>query len=173
MAKVHSAGVLLYKFSDSGELLLFLAHPGGPYWAKKDEFSWSIPKGLVEENENDYVAVAKREFKEEIGSEIEVELQELGAFKQPSGKVVHAWYGEQDINPDTVESNLFELEWPPKSGNTQSFPEIDRANWFNYPTAKKKILKGQLLIIDTLVDILGYNPEKDRESSGDGQFSLF
>lgn len=173
MAKVHSAGILLYKFHDSGELMFFLAHPGGPFWKNKDEKSWSIPKGVTEDDEQDYIEVAKREFREEIGVELSSPLESLGAFKQPSGKVIHAWAGRQNIDPSLVVSNTFEMEWPPKSGNLQSFPEIDRADWFNYPTAKIKILKGQLPILEALIEKIDYDPSGDSPISDDGQISMF
>lgn len=154
MAKLHSAGILLYKFSASNELLLFLVHPGGPYWANKDEGAWSIPKGVRQAADDGYLETARREFFEEIGTRVQTELTSLGAFRQSSAKVIHVYAGRQDIDTDTIVSNDFELEWPAKSGERQRFPEIDRAEWFDYATAQQKILAGQLPILRRLLEVL-------------------
>jgi predicted NUDIX family NTP pyrophosphohydrolase len=141
-----------------------LAHPGGPFWAQKDEGAWSIPKGIPEENEEPLEA-AKREFREETGHEIEGEFIDLGELKQPSRKIVHVWAVEKDFNADAIESNAFALEWPKNSGNVGEYPEIDRAQWFATDEAKAKILKGQAGFIARLIDIIGYVPPADPPTS--------
>ncbi len=133
----QSAGILLYRFS-SNTLELFLVHPGGPFYSKKDLGSWSIPKGEFEKDEESFEA-AKREFKEETGFSFSDEKKlELTPIKQKSGKRVYAWAVEGDIDPLQIKSNFFTLEWPPKSGKNQEFPEIDRAEWFSVQVAKEK-----------------------------------
>jgi predicted NUDIX family NTP pyrophosphohydrolase len=144
-----SAGILMYKRSGDG-LLLLLVHPGGPFWAKKDLGAWSIPKGEYDEGEDPFT-VAKREFAEELGAEPSGEFQELGELVQPSRKVITAWAVEGDFDPKNLKSNTFELEWPPKSGRKQSFPEVDRAEWFAPAEARRKILPGQAGFIDRLL----------------------
>src|SRR5262249_32211611 len=124
-----SAGVLMYRRL-KGAPEFFLVHPGGPFWAKKDDGAWTIPKGLIEEDE-DSEAAARREFAEETGTTLKGALTDLGAFRQPSGKIIHAWAIEGDIDASAVHSNDFELEWPPKSGKRARFPEVDRAAWFD------------------------------------------
>jgi predicted NUDIX family NTP pyrophosphohydrolase len=143
MAKI-SAGILLFRRRPDLEVLL--AHPGGPFWAKKDAGSWSIPKGLADEGE-DLLAAAKREFLEETGVTVEGEFLDLGAHKQPGGKTVVAWAHEGDFDPASLASNMFSLEWPPRSGRTAQFPEVDRAAWFSIDEALMKINKGQRPII--------------------------
>ena len=134
---------------------ILLVHPGGPFWAKKDLGAWSIPKGEYVEGE-DPLAVAKREFEEELGSAPPDGIYcPLGELKQPSGKIVTAFAIEGNFDPATVQSNLFELEWPPKSGRMQSFPEVDRAQWFTPAEARKKIQPGQAPFIETLLALLG------------------
>ena len=151
MAKKISAGLLLYR--RRGELEVFLVHPGGPFWAKKDAGAWSIPKGEIGEGEEPLQA-AKREFYEETGFPIAGEFRPLEPLKQSGGKIVHAWAIEADCDPSKLRSNLFSLEWPPKSGQTREFPEVDRAAWFTIPQAREKILKGQIGFIDQLISIL-------------------
>ena len=147
MAK-KSAGLLMYRCS--GELLeVLLGHPGGPFWAKKDLGSWSIPKGEYGEAE-EALAAAKREFEEETGFAVCEPFIFLGEIKQPSGKIVSAWAFEGNCDPSRLVSNTFELEWPPKSGKTATFPEIDRIAWFSAQEAKQRILKGQKDFIATL-----------------------
>jgi predicted NUDIX family NTP pyrophosphohydrolase len=146
--KTLSAGILLYR-RQKGEVNVFLVHPGGPFWAKKDEGAWSIPKGEYEAGE-DPLAVAKREFEEETGSEISGLLRPLTALKQPSGKIISAWAVEGDIDPTALTSNTFTLEWPPKSGKIREFPEVDRGDWFDLPTARMKLLAGQRGFLDQL-----------------------
>jgi len=147
----HSAGILLYRFRE--EILeVFLVHPGGPFWAKKDFSSWSIPKG--EFTDEDPLTAAKREFSEETGITIDGEFVYLGTLKQSSEKIVYAWAHEGDYNISSVKSNTFSMEWPPGSGKYQEFPEIDKAGWFSIDEARKKILKGQEGFIDELLKIL-------------------
>ncbi len=126
----------------SGHLEVLLVHPGGPFWAKKDEGSWSIPKGEFEENE-DPLTAAMRECEEETGFAVAGSPIPLEPLRQPSGKVVYAWAIKADLDPARLKSNTFSMEWPPKSGRQQEFPEIDRAEWFTIESAMQKILKGQ------------------------------
>jgi predicted NUDIX family NTP pyrophosphohydrolase len=159
MAVRRSAGILLFRRS-GGELELLLVHPGGPFWARKDDGAWSIPKGEYEDAE-DARAAALREFAEEIGSPLvpQEPLVELGTLRQPGGKFVTAWAAEGELDPATVASNTFELEWPPRSGKLQQFPEVDRAEWFAVPQAQVKILRGQAAFIDALVKALADAPD--------------
>jgi predicted NUDIX family NTP pyrophosphohydrolase len=151
MAK-QSAGILMYRRrSNAPEVLL--VHPGGPFWKNKDDGAWSIPKGLFETGE-DPLAAAKREFEEETGSTPVGEFMALGGFKQPGGKTVFAWAVESDFDLDSFRSNSFEMEWPPRSGRKQQFPEADRAAWFGSPDAMRKILKGQAAILVALLERL-------------------
>ena len=133
-------------------LEFLLVHPGGPFWKKKDAGAWSIPKGEFEDE--DALQAAKREFEEEIGIPIDGELFPLTPQKQKGGKVVHAWALEGELDPQNIKSNTFELEWPPKSGKKQQFPEIDRAEWFLAPTALQKINQGQAAFIQELIEKL-------------------
>jgi len=135
-----SAGVLLYR--DRNGLEVMLGHPGGPYWRRKDEGSWTVPKGEVLDGEDLYKA-ALREFAEETGFHPEGPVVPLGSVRQAGGKCVHVWAIGADWNPETLVSNTFSIEWPPRSGRMQNFPEIDRAAWFNLTTAHAKILKSQ------------------------------
>jgi len=139
-----SAGLLAFRRQN--ELEVLLAHPGGPFWAKKDDGAWTIPKGLVEPGA-DLLATARREFAEETNLEHQGEFLALTPVKQKSGKVVHAWAFEADFDLAAFASNTFEIEWPPKSGRRQSFPEIDRIAYFTLPTAKVKILAYQLPLL--------------------------
>jgi predicted NUDIX family NTP pyrophosphohydrolase len=152
MMTKHSAGILLYRLKDH-TLEVFLVHPGGPFWAKKDDGAWSIPKGEFEEE--DAQTAAKREFHEETGLYVEGDLLELNPQKQKGGKIVYAWALEGDLDPDEVKSNTFVLEWPPRSGKTQAFPEIDKGEWFTVQTALLKINQGQAGLIKELVEKLG------------------
>lgn len=149
----QAAGILLYRRRASG-LEVLLAHPGGPLWARKDLGAWTLPKGQFTGAELPLDA-AKREFEEEMGSAPAGEFQPLGTVKQPSGKVIHAWAAESDFNTATVKSNLFELEWPPKSGRFAEFPEVDRAQWFSIEEARVKIIKGQQPFLERLLALLG------------------
>ena len=143
-----SAGILLYRRRDSG-LEVFLVHPGGPYWASKDEGAWSVPKGFVDAGEED-LACARREFKEETGFDVPGAGPErdLGKFQLPGGKRLHVWAVEGDCNPAELHSTLFEMEWPPKSGRTARFPEVDRGSWFDRMPALLKITKGQRPVLE-------------------------
>jgi predicted NUDIX family NTP pyrophosphohydrolase len=153
MAK-RSAGILTFRGSGA-ELSLLLVHPGGPFWAMKDEGAWSIPKGEYEEGE-DPLAVARREFEEELGSPAPSgEVIELGQLAQPSRKLITAFAVAGEFDTSRLRSNLFELEWPPRSGRLQSFPEVDRAEWFTPEAARAKILPGQRPFIDRLLERLG------------------
>jgi predicted NUDIX family NTP pyrophosphohydrolase len=149
---VNSAGILLFRFKNE-KLEVLLVHPGGPFWTKKDNGAWSIPKGLTEENEN-LLDAAKREFKEETGIEAEGEFIDLGKLKQPSKKIIHAWALEKDLDESKIRSNTFTLEWPRNSRNVKDYPEIDKAGWFDIEQAKAKIIKGQKGFLEKLVDIL-------------------
>jgi predicted NUDIX family NTP pyrophosphohydrolase len=150
-----AAGILLYRKRGSS-LEVFLIHPGGPFWAKKDENSWSIPKGEFLENE-DPLTAAKREFKEETGFSVEGPFVSIGSIKQSSGKVVQAWACEGDLDASAIQSNSFRLEWPPRSGKFQDFPEADRAEWFSLIMARKKILKVQMPFLEKLERLLQIN----------------
>jgi predicted NUDIX family NTP pyrophosphohydrolase len=136
-----SAGLLVYRRRSSGVEFL-LAHPGGPFWKNRDEGAWSIPKGLIGEGE-EALAAARREFEEETGQAVEGDFQPLAPLRQRSGKIVHAWLVESDVDLELFRSNLFEMEWPRGSGRTQSFAEIDRVGWFEPEAAMAKILPGQ------------------------------
>jgi len=129
---------------------LFLVHPGGPFWARKDDGAWSIPKGLYGVDE-DPLAAARREFTEETGFTAQGDCLDLGEFKQPSGKIVRVFALAGDADPAAMTSNSFALEWPPKSGRMQDFPEADRAGWFTPEAARRKLVKGQVAIVDALV----------------------
>ena len=132
-------------------LQVFLVHPGGPFWKKKDAGAWSIPKGEYEQGE-DPLEAAKREFEEETGTKADGDFIQLGQAKQPGGKVISAWAFEGDGSPAEVRSNMFSMEWPPNSGHEQEFPEVDRADWFNLNEARTRILKGQVVFLDRLLD---------------------
>lgn len=137
-----------------GALEVFLVHPGGPFWAKKDLGAWSIPKGEFNPGD-DPLEAAKREFQEETGCIAEGEFRPLGSVKQAGGKVVHAWAVEGDCDPSRIRSNTFSIEWPPHSGKQQEFPEVDRAAWLSIEDARQKILKGQMPLIESLRVVLG------------------
>jgi predicted NUDIX family NTP pyrophosphohydrolase len=149
-----SAGVVLYRIRER-ELQVFLVHPGGPFWKNKDEGAWSIPKGEYTEEE-DAFEVAKREFLEETGFEVQGEFRELNMLRQPSGKRIRAWALQGDCDADVITSNSFSMEWPPRSGREAQFPEVDLAGWFGIDMAKEKILKGQRGFIEQLCELTGY-----------------
>jgi predicted NUDIX family NTP pyrophosphohydrolase len=151
MAGQVSAGVLAWRPRPGGPEFL-LAHPGGPYWAKKDAEGWSIPKGLVEPDEDGWAA-ARREFREELGLEIEGEPVALRPVAA-SGKVIHAWLVQADVDVSQIVSNTFEIEWPPHTGRRQTFPEVDRAGWFDAAAAAVKIHKGQRPILAEAIERL-------------------
>lgn len=148
---VRSAGILLYRYGPASDVEVWIAHMGGPFWAHKDAHAWSIPKG-EHPREEDPLAAAKREFAEEIGTPApQVEYIELGAFRQPSGKVITAFAAESSFEPDRIVSNTFSLEWPKGSGTLRNYPEIDDAQWIPEPEARLKLVRGQLPILDALV----------------------
>jgi predicted NUDIX family NTP pyrophosphohydrolase len=149
----RSAGILLYRHR-AGGLEVLLVHPGGPFWRNRDEGAWSIPKGEFDDHE-DALAAARREFAEETGTAIDGEFVALAPHRQRSGKTVHAWAVEGDLDAAAVRSNSFSMEWPPKSGRTAEFPEVDRAAWFPIAEARKKLLPGQLPFLDQLEAISG------------------
>ena len=152
-SKIQSAGLLLFRQRDKNVQVL-LGHPGGPFWSRKDQGAWTIPKGLIGPSESP-LSAAQREFAEETGYRPGGEAIPLGSAKQPGGKVVHVWAIEEDWDPADLQSNTFEMEWPPRSGRRQSFPEIDRASWFSVAEARLKILKGQAVFLDHLLETFG------------------
>jgi len=147
-----SAGILLYR-ERKGTAQVFLVHPGGPFWRNKDEGAWSIPKGEFNPDE-DPLTAARREFGEETGRFVDGDFEMLTPVTQPGGKEVHVWAVAGDIDPDNLVSNTFSMEWPPRSGKKQEFPEVDRGAWFSFPEAEEKILKGQLGLLKELEKIL-------------------
>jgi predicted NUDIX family NTP pyrophosphohydrolase len=150
----RSAGILLYRIR-GGEAEVLLVHPGGPFWARKDAGAWSIPKGEHDDDE-DAQACALREFEEETGTALRpTALADLGTVRLKSGKLVSAWAVEGDLDADAIASNTFELEWPPRSGRTQQFPEVDRAGWFALEAAREKLNPAQAALLDRLRDLLG------------------
>lgn len=151
MAK-KSAGILLYRLvEDQPEI--FLVHLGGPFWRNKDEGAWTIPKGEFEADE-EALAAAKREFWEETGQSIDGNFIELIPVKQKGGKMVYAWAIEGNIDATQIKSNIFTIEWPPRSGRMADFPEIDRADWFDMEMAEKKINQGQLGLLKQLAELI-------------------
>jgi predicted NUDIX family NTP pyrophosphohydrolase len=147
--KKTSAGILLYRRSGE-EVEVFLVHPGGPFWAKKDLGAWSLPKGEIEEGE-DPLAAALREFTEETGFQIDGDFRPLPPRRQPSGKTILAWAVEGNCDPTELRSGLFSMEWPPRSGKQQSFPEVDRGAWFTLSEARRRIVPGQAPFLDDLL----------------------
>jgi predicted NUDIX family NTP pyrophosphohydrolase len=152
MEKKQSAGLLLYR-KRRGLLQVFLVHPGGPFWAKRDNGVWSIPKGELENSEN-ALETARREFTEETSFSIDGPFVPLKAIKQPSGKVVSAWAVEGDADAAMLRSNTFRMEWPPRSGQKQEFPEVDRGGWFYLAEARRKLLPGQVPFVDELAAMI-------------------
>ena len=148
MAIRKSAGILMYKRTANGVSVL-LVHPGGPFWSKRDLGAWSIPKGEYADGEEAETA-ARREFAEELGREFQGRLTALGEIRQKAGKIVVAFAADGDFDAADFASNSFEMEWPPRSGRRQSFPEIDRAEWFALPVARQKIIAGQGPLLDRL-----------------------
>lgn len=146
---VESAGLVLYRVRD-GKTEVLLVHPGGPFWRRRDEGAWSIPKGEVRPGESG-LEVARREFQEELGlTPPEGEPAPLGSVRQAGGKVVHAWAAPGDVDVSRISSNTFATEWPPRSGKTQEFPEVDRAAWFDLAAARRMILPAQSALLDRL-----------------------
>lgn len=158
MASKHSAGILLFRRDDEGGVEFLLVHPGGPFWRRKDQGAWTIPKGQLEEEE-EARACAIRELKEELGQAPDLDpeqLIELGSIKQRAGKVVEAWAAEAEFDPADLASNAFSMEWPPRSGSEQEFPEVDKAEWFDLATAREKILPAQAELLERLLERLGW-----------------
>jgi predicted NUDIX family NTP pyrophosphohydrolase len=149
----RSAGLLLYRRAD-GVLQVLLAHPGGPFWAKKDLGVWSIPKGEFADGE-DPLEAAKREFREETGLAVQGSYIPLAPLRQPGGKIIHAWAVEGDFNPSRLRSNTVSIEWPPRSGRIREFPEVDRAEWFPLDEARRRIVQGQAGFLDELAEVAG------------------
>jgi predicted NUDIX family NTP pyrophosphohydrolase len=162
MAKV-SAGILLYR-RPAGGIEVFLVHPGGPFWAKKDDGAWSIPKGEPAPGE-DLLESARREFTEETGLSLDGGFEALPPVRQAGGKIVHGWAVEGDCDSAAVRSNSFSLEWPPRSGRRQDFPEIDRADWFDLPTARQKLNPGQRPLLAALERLLAARPDGRRNGN--------
>jgi len=158
MVRKLSAGLLLYRRGNQDDevvLEVLLGHMGGPFWARKDDAAWSIPKGEYGAGEDPFAA-AKREFEEELGSAPPLAVyRDLGSVTQPGGKLVTAWAAEADFDATGAVSNTFDLEWPPRSGQRRSFPEIDEAGWFTAEVARVKLVKGQRPLIDRLLRMLG------------------
>ena len=152
-SKIQSAGLLLFRRRDK-HVQVLLGHPGGPFWSRKDQGAWTIPKGLIAPGESPR-STAQREFAEETGHCPRGQAIPLGTAKQPGGKVMYVWAIQDDWDPAHLQSNTFEMEWPPRSGRRQSFPEIDRASWFSVAEARFKILKGQAVFLDRLLATLG------------------
>jgi predicted NUDIX family NTP pyrophosphohydrolase len=157
MSTKHSAGILLFRRTEPGAVKFLLVHPGGPFWAKRDLGAWTIPKGGLEDGE-DPRDCALREMGEELGPAPALTLEdliELGSIRQRAGKVVEAWAAEADFDPAVLASNTFKMEWPPRSGKEQEFPEVDRAAWFDLERARSKILPAQGAFLDRLLEHLG------------------
>ncbi|HTV04415.1 MAG TPA: NUDIX domain-containing protein [Acidobacteriaceae bacterium] len=163
MAK-QSAGLLMYRRAGDA-VEMFLVHPGGPYWAKKDKGAWTIPKGEYGEGE-DPLAAARREFEEETGFEPTGVMREIGAVKQNSGKVVWAWAFEGDFDPTRLESNTCEIEWPPRSGKRITIPEVDRGEWFVMEQAREYIREEQREFLAALRDMIRGENAGPAESPG-------
>lgn len=149
-----SAGLLLYRHKEDHSIEVLLVHPGGPFWRNKDDGAWTLPKGEFGDDEEP-LAAAKREFREETGADApDGNFLSLKPIKQKNGKIVHAWAIEGDFDPGSLRSNLFQQEWPPKSGRMRQFPEVDRAAWFSPLVAKRKMLSGQGALVDELVTLV-------------------
>ena len=148
----ESAGILLYRLR-GGRVEVLLGHPGGPFWSKRDEGAWSIPKGEIDDSE-DHQSAARREFQEETGRDVGSDLLSLGAVTQRGGKIVHAWAAEGDADPESLRSNTFEMEWPHGSGRMHSFPEIDRFAWFSFEEAARRLNPAQVDLVRRLEALL-------------------
>jgi predicted NUDIX family NTP pyrophosphohydrolase len=153
----HSAGLLMYRLPARGRVEVLLAHPGGPYWRGKDAASWTLPKGEFEDGE-DGLACAMREFREETGCTPTPPFAALGEVRQKSGKRVTAWSFQGELDPTRLESNTFEMEWPPRSGQLRQFPEVDRIEWYGIEEARGKLLPAQVPFLDRLAMLLARNP---------------
>jgi predicted NUDIX family NTP pyrophosphohydrolase len=149
-----SAGLLMYRLDAAGGIEVLLAHPGGPFWRNRDDAAWTLPKGEYLDPE-DALAAAQREFAEETGFAVTPPLLPLGEVTQKSGKLISAWAFQGDCEPTELRSNTFEIEWPPRSGQRRSFPEIDRVQWFALPEARRKLLPAQCELLDRLERLLG------------------
>jgi len=152
----QSAGILVYKRSGD-DWQVFLVHPGGPFWAKKDQGAWSIPKGEFDGDEGGLIA-ARREFREEVGQDIAGDFVKLAPHRQKNGKMVHAWAVEGDVDEGRVVSNEFEMEWPPRSRKMQRFPEVDIGKWFSLAEATSRINPGQVAFLEELALLLETRP---------------
>jgi predicted NUDIX family NTP pyrophosphohydrolase len=150
----RSCGILLYRHR-GGQLEVLLTHPGGPFWQRRDAGAWTIPKGEPDPGEADEVC-ARREFREELGADVEGPLAPLGEITQKGGKRVTAFAAHGDFDVDRLDSNPFEMEWPPRSGKMQSFPEVDRAEWMSIDTARTKLLPAQIEFLDRLIEMLDH-----------------
>ncbi|MDB5896861.1 MAG: hypothetical protein JWP41_463 [Ramlibacter sp.] len=146
---ILSAGLLMYRRRQGGPVEVLLAHPGGPFWSRRDQASWTLPKGEIAPAE-DPLDAARREFEEETGFASTPPFHLLGELRQKSGKRITAWAFEGDADPAGLKSNTFEMEWPPRSGRRQAFPEIDRLAWFELPQARDKLIAGQVPFVDRL-----------------------
>ena len=155
-----SAGILIYRQVNK-QIEVMLVHPGGPFWAKKDLASWSIPKGEFEIGD-DPLTAAIREVKEETGLQVKGDFMPLAAVRQKSGKIIYAWALEGDYNVDNITSNFFEMTWPPKSGKMKSFPEVDRAAWFDLEVAATKIVPGQVPLLQQLKELIKASSSKNK-----------
>jgi predicted NUDIX family NTP pyrophosphohydrolase len=156
-----SAGILMFRKAGA-TLEVFLVHPGGPFWRNKDAGAWSIPKGEYNEGD-DPLEAAKREFREETGFSVQGDFLSLGQVKQAGGKIVTAWAIEGHRSPDAIRSNTFSMEWPPKFGRQQEFPEVDRAAWFSVRNAKERILKGQLEFLNRLATQIAVTQAREQK----------
>ena len=161
---MFSAGILLFR-SRNKRLEVMLVHPGGPFWANKDDGVWSIPKGLPEDHGYP-LDTARREFKEETGFEVDGEFIDLGELNQSSVKMVHVWALEKDLDITNIVSNTITYEWPKNSGKIQEIPEADKAGWFDIELAKKKIIKGQIGFIDKLIEVINHSQKEKRIEKG-------
>ena len=162
----RSAGLLLYRMTGDGDVEVLLAHPGGPFWAKKDAGAWSIPKGEYQPSQEDALATARREFREEVGLDPPSgEPVPLGERRQPSGKWVTAWALAGDLDVTRAASNTFEMEWPKGSGTMREFPEVDRVEWMPLSVARQKLLKGQVPFLDALTEAV-HGTASSRDGDG-------
>jgi predicted NUDIX family NTP pyrophosphohydrolase len=164
----NSAGLLLFRLCGGEDIVeVLLAHPGGPFWAKKDDGAWSIPKGEFDEGESALEA-AKREFAEESGITPQGEFLSLGTVSQSKAKTIHAWALRGDWDLSGFRSNVFQMEWPPHSGKQREFPEVDRMEWFPLDQARQKLLKGQIALLDRLQQLLDSQGSSSQDRSSQG-----
>jgi predicted NUDIX family NTP pyrophosphohydrolase len=174
---IQAAGILLYRKSKKSSVEVFLVHPGGPFWAKKDNGVWSIPKGELDPDDDDLLAAARREFEEEIGRPAPLrDGIPLTPVKASGGKTNHIWAIEGDMPAEPIKSNVIEIAWPPRSGKKMEIPEVDRAGWYTLARAKKKLFGSQVPFIEELAEKLGVGIGPDDSPSAGGtpeQPSLF